>query len=268
MTQQRDIERLLDHWFSDGPVQAPDRVVDIVTDRIERESQRPAWRLRWRSSPLNAYTKIAVAAAAVLIVAVAGYNLLPGRSTGVGVPAPSPSPTATPTASTSPIASASPSASPSASALFPSWFTAGGDGAGILPAGRQTTRRFVTRSTFTVPAGWVNESDNAQIYALFPDTPGNEAEYALSKGTAQNVIVAQTVDQLDGIELFFREQVLLTACNFLARVPVTSRPTPPWTAPRRMPWRSPAWSISPRSSRTHCRRSRIRMCSSRTPAPG
>ena len=48
MTQQRDIERLLDHWFSDGPDQAPDRVVDIVADRIERQPQRPAWRLHWR----------------------------------------------------------------------------------------------------------------------------------------------------------------------------------------------------------------------------
>ena len=65
MTQQRDIERLLDHWFSDGPDQASDRVVDIVTDRIERQSQRPAWRLHWRPSTLNAYAKIAVAAAAM-----------------------------------------------------------------------------------------------------------------------------------------------------------------------------------------------------------
>ena len=84
MTQQRDIERLLDLWFSDGPDQAPDRVVDIVTDRIERQSQRPAWRLQRRPFPVNAYAKLAVAAAAVLIVAVVGYNLLPGRSTGVG----------------------------------------------------------------------------------------------------------------------------------------------------------------------------------------
>ena len=29
MNQQRDIERLLDHWFSDGPTEAPDRVIDI-----------------------------------------------------------------------------------------------------------------------------------------------------------------------------------------------------------------------------------------------
>ena len=45
MTQQRDIERLLDHWFADGSSVAPDRVIDVVADRIERQPQRPAWRL-------------------------------------------------------------------------------------------------------------------------------------------------------------------------------------------------------------------------------
>jgi hypothetical protein len=90
MTQQRDIERLLDHWFGDGPGQASDRVIDIVTDRIERQSQRPAWRLHWRPIPVNTSMKIAVAAATVLAVAILGYNLLPGRSTGVGGPPPSP----------------------------------------------------------------------------------------------------------------------------------------------------------------------------------
>jgi hypothetical protein len=104
MTQQSDIERLLDHWFKDGPAQAPDRVVDIVADRIERQAQRPAWRLHWRPLTVNAYAKIAVAAAAVLIVAVVGYNLLPAGSSGTGGPAPtaSLSPTAAPTASATP----------------------------------------------------------------------------------------------------------------------------------------------------------------------
>ena len=46
MTHERDIERILDHWFADGPDEAPDRVLDVVVDRIERQSQRPAWRLR------------------------------------------------------------------------------------------------------------------------------------------------------------------------------------------------------------------------------
>jgi hypothetical protein len=111
MTQQRDIERLLDQWLSDGPDQAPDRVVDIVADRIERQSQRPAWRLQRRPYSMNAYAKFVVAAAAVLVVAVVGYNLLPGRSAGVGGPASSPSPTSFP--------ASSPSASPAAAAGVP-----------------------------------------------------------------------------------------------------------------------------------------------------
>jgi hypothetical protein len=174
MTQQRDIERLLDQWFSDGPDQAPDRVLDIVTDRIERRSQLPAWRLQWRSSPVNTYTKLAVAAAAVLIVAVVGYNLLPGRSTGVGGPAPTASPTAAPTAA--------PSTGPSPSTAFPAWYTpeSGSSGAGILSAGSQTTRSFGPAFTYRVPEGWVNNGDEVGFYGLFPATPANQAEVARS----------------------------------------------------------------------------------------
>jgi hypothetical protein len=187
MTQQRDIERLLDLWFSDGPDQAPDRVVDIVTDRIERQSQRPAWRLQWRSFPVNTYAKIAVAAAAVLVVAVAGYNLLPTGSTGVGGPAPSASPTVIPAAS--PSASPAASVEPSANAVYPAWFTGDRAGAGMLTAGSQTTRSFVPGFTFTVPEGWVNSSDEAGFYGLFPDTPANAAEYAASEGFAHEIFM-------------------------------------------------------------------------------
>jgi hypothetical protein len=181
MTQQRDIERLLDQWFSDGPDQAPDRVVDIVADRIERQSQRPAWRLQRRPFPMNTYAKIAVAAAAVLIVAVIGYNLLPGLSTGVGGPGPSASPSAVPTAS--------PSTGPSPSAAFPAWFTpeSGSRGAGILPSGSQTTRSFTPAFTYTVPQGWVNNGDEVGFYGLFPDTPANLAEFARSGELAYSI---------------------------------------------------------------------------------
>ena len=155
MTQQRDIERLLDQWFSDGPDQAPDRVVDIVTDRIERQSQRPAWRLHWRPFPVNAYAKIAVAAAAVLIVAVVGYNLLPGRSTGVGGPA---------SFGKSRRRSVIPSASPPATVEHM---------AGLVPRaprardpGRRHAKRpwlFEPSCTFTVPADWVNSVDGGRF---------------------------------------------------------------------------------------------------------
>jgi hypothetical protein len=133
MNQQRDIERLLDHWFSEGLDQAPDRVVDIVTDRIERQSQRPAWRLQWRPSPVNAYAKFAVAAAAVLLVAIVGYNLLPAGSR-IGGPGPTPSPT--------PTASLTPSAPPLNGSL-----KAGDYVARALPGDPMTY-------TVTVPDGW------------------------------------------------------------------------------------------------------------------
>jgi DNA-binding beta-propeller fold protein YncE len=89
MTHDRDIERLLGHWLGDGPTQAPDRVLDIVADRIERQAQRPAWRLDWRHLNMNAYAKLAIAAAAVLLVAVIGSAVLPRFHLGVvGSPKP------------------------------------------------------------------------------------------------------------------------------------------------------------------------------------
>ena len=34
MTSERDIERILDHWFTERPTQVADRVLDEVADRI------------------------------------------------------------------------------------------------------------------------------------------------------------------------------------------------------------------------------------------
>ena len=85
MNQPRDIERLLDQWFADGSSVAPDRVIDIVADRIERQPQRPAWRLDWRHLTMNPIDqgKLAIAAVVAIDRGVIGYTLLPGASTGV-----------------------------------------------------------------------------------------------------------------------------------------------------------------------------------------
>ena len=98
MTTNRDLERLLDAWFADGPNEVADRVIDDVADRIERQPQHPAWRLRWRT-PMNPTYKLVAAMAAVLVVAVAGYNLLPRQPStgGQATPSPSPTPTTAPT---------------------------------------------------------------------------------------------------------------------------------------------------------------------------
>jgi hypothetical protein len=180
MNERSDMDRVLTQWFEDGPSTMPDRVVDVVADRIARQRQRPAWRLHWRAYDMNSSIKIAAAIAAVVVLAVVGWNVLPGRSTGVGVgPAPTPTPTPSPTSS------------PSASAVFPQWFTSGSEssGAGILLPGSQTTRAFLPGSTFSVPEGWVSDTDSADFYGLFPDTPANEAEFALSGGRAQGIFM-------------------------------------------------------------------------------
>lgn len=84
MKHERDIERLLDHWFNDGPSRAPDRVLYAVSDRIGRQSQRPSRRLTGRNFGMNTTFKLATAITAVAIVAILGYNLLPGTPAGVG----------------------------------------------------------------------------------------------------------------------------------------------------------------------------------------
>jgi hypothetical protein len=119
---------------------------------------------------------------AVGILAACGADA-PGttRSNGAGSPAPS--------ASAAPSVSSAPSASPSASAVYPAWFTGERLGAGILPAGIQTTRDFSPGFTFTVPEDWVNGGDEASVYGLFPDSPANAAEQAASDGLANEVMV-------------------------------------------------------------------------------
>lgn len=95
MNERSDMDRVLRHWFEDGPATMPDRVVDVVAHRISVRPQRRSWRLLGRSS-MNPILKWGAAAAAVLIVAVVGYNLLPRTAPGPGgQPSTSPSPAAT-----------------------------------------------------------------------------------------------------------------------------------------------------------------------------
>jgi hypothetical protein len=179
MTSERDIERLLDHWLAERPTQVADRVLDEVADQIARQPQQPAWLVLWRDSHVNSNLKPLLAVAAIVVIAVVGFAVLrPSSGSNVGGAA---------TSSPAPSPSLLPSASPSANAVFPSWFTGERSGAGILPAGGQTTRVFEGGVTFTVPEGWVNHQDDAAGYELFPDSPANEAEYASNQRYAERV---------------------------------------------------------------------------------
>jgi hypothetical protein len=188
MTTERQIERLLDEWFADGPMEVHDRVIDEVADRIGRQPQQPAWRVSWRESHVNTYVKPLIAIAAVVVVAVAGIAIV-GRPSDSGVGAPASVAPASP--SPAPSVSAAPSASPSPTAAFPAWFTPSEPptGAGILPAGTSTTRSYKPGTSFTVPEGWVNDLDIAIAYGLFPDSKANKAEFASSGETANSIFI-------------------------------------------------------------------------------
>ena len=57
MTDDQELSVVLHEWLIEGPREMPDRVIDVVAQRIRRQPQRPAWRLDRRPFPMNAYAK-------------------------------------------------------------------------------------------------------------------------------------------------------------------------------------------------------------------
>ena len=103
MTRDREIERVLEHWLSEGPTQMPDHVFTTVVDRIDRVPQRRLARLMTRFASMSIQLRIAALAAAAMVVVgvLAGVGLLRSSGSSVGD---------TPTSSPSTQPSASPSA--------------------------------------------------------------------------------------------------------------------------------------------------------------
>jgi hypothetical protein len=100
MSAPRDLDRLLQSFLKEGPQELPDPSYDEVRDRMEHTRQR-AFIGPWRTPDMNRYLKIGLAAAAVLVIAVVGFQYL-GRSNSGGPGATeTPQPTATPEPSSS-----------------------------------------------------------------------------------------------------------------------------------------------------------------------
>lgn len=156
-TDRSDFDRALRAWFSDGPTVMSDRVVDGISDRIARQPQRRTWRLQ-RRLVMNTYAKLAVAAAAVVIVGLVGWQLLPGSGGFGGRPTPSPAPTASPTQRVAPTPTSAPFECE--------------DGlpgcAGVLPAGTHRTAQFNPTFDYTTPADWMNPIDVPTVVGITP----------------------------------------------------------------------------------------------------
>lgn len=159
MNPRSDTDRVLRHWLSDGPTSMPDRVIDLVAERISRQPQRRTWRLDRRlrmTSPM----KFSAAVAAAVLVAVVGWNVLP-KSDGSGAPA-SPSPTPTAPATAVKIACEDD--------LLGC--------AGPLAAGAHGSSHFGPRLIqYVTPSGWANSIDTTTIYKL--DAPDGSTSILL-----------------------------------------------------------------------------------------
>jgi len=157
MSTDRDTTRIVRSWLEEGVTALPDRVLDAVLDQVPSTSQRrPMWSAR-RFSEMNNAWKLAIAAAAVVVVALVGINLLPGNGGIVAGPGPSPTPTP------SPSPTAAPSPSPSTVILE-----------GPLEAGTYTVAPFwhgeapgdyTIRFTYTVPDGWAGIAGSDVVLA-------------------------------------------------------------------------------------------------------
>ena len=85
--------RIVLSWLREDAHENAEQMLLRALDEVDATPQRRFWPA-WRSNRMNTYAKLIVAAAAVLLVAFAGFQLLP-RSGGVGgepTIAPSPSP--------------------------------------------------------------------------------------------------------------------------------------------------------------------------------
>ena len=103
MSSDRDTTRLVRSWLEKGVTELPGRVLDDVLDQLPATHQRRAtwWPVR-RFPEMNSLAKLGLAAAAVAVAALLGFNYLVAPNIGgpdLGGPesSPTPSPTPSPT---------------------------------------------------------------------------------------------------------------------------------------------------------------------------
>ena len=136
MTTDQETLNAIGVWLEEGRTALPEHVLDAVLEELPRNPQRrPTWTAR-RIANMHGLAKYAMAAAAVVVVAIVGYNLLaaPGTSQ-VG--------SAQPTISASPAPSPSPSSTvvrlvPTSGVIEPGryrWVASGGDASLVIPDG-------------------------------------------------------------------------------------------------------------------------------------
>jgi hypothetical protein len=175
MITDRDVIRVVETWLDEEVTVIPDRVLDAVLDQVPATRQRRASGLAWRFPIVNSSAfRFGLAAAAVVLLAFIGYQLLPGL--GLGDPQATPTPTAAPTAAVT--SSPTPEATPVA---FPP--------RGELAIGRHSMTLAGVRLSMDFPsAGWISNGqwgiDKGSWVNPAPDSAGF---FMWPDGAADNV---------------------------------------------------------------------------------
>jgi len=95
MTTQRELNRLLDAFFTEGTTELADRVIDAALDTIDHTPQRRAGRMPRRIQAMPMLTRLA-AAAAIGVLAIGGALLMSRAPSDVGTQSPTPGVSASP----------------------------------------------------------------------------------------------------------------------------------------------------------------------------
>jgi hypothetical protein len=144
MTTERDPRtRTVLSWLREDLHENAERVLLVALGEVDATPQRRSWWPAWRFQDVNTQIKVLLAVAAVAVVALVGYQLLPSNTGGVGGQR-SPLPSST--------SSTAPSSAPTASADSgpPRLPASGSIEAGTYLMGSGPT------FLITVPPGWVS----------------------------------------------------------------------------------------------------------------
>jgi hypothetical protein len=171
MSNERDVNRIVRSWLEEGVTALPDRVLDNVLDQIPATHQRrPLWAVR-RLPGMNSPIRLAVVAAAVLVVAVLGLNFLP-RQGGVGVPPLTASPGPQSSPASTPKASAVPSPSGTRGALNQL------DMGTTLKPGTYRADSFTVPFSITFASEWTAQTLNARDATFAEVDPADSGRWA------------------------------------------------------------------------------------------
>jgi hypothetical protein len=166
MSSDRDLTRIVRSWLKEDAYEDADRVLDLVLDQLDATPQRRAWWPARRFPLMNNTVRIALAVAAVVVVALIGYQFLRTPNLGDSEPSPTPSMSPTPSPTQTPAAHVPP-AGPLAIGRHALTL------AGVQLSLEVKTDGWVSNGEFGMDKGTLDSPDSAAFIFWPPSAPDN-----------------------------------------------------------------------------------------------